>query len=290
MENNFVKRTFIPGDEWVYYKIYCGFNITESILKNIVYPVANQLINDGHVSKWFFIRYSDPKPHLRLRFQVISNTSVYGVIRKLTESFDELVKTELVWKIQLDTYQREVERYGTSTIEISEELFFHDSNLIIKLIDQSIKEDENKRWLISLVLIDNILTNFKYSITEKLNFMEKIRNSFAAEFNTDKFLTKQLDSKYRQNKIKIDNFIQAKEHSEIYLYSSVQEFNQQTLPIYNTIITKKYMNELDVQFDSLVSSYIHMCMVRLFKSKNRLHELVVYDFMLKYYKTQNYRK
>ena len=31
------KRTFIPGSEWIYYKIYTGIKTADSILKNELY-------------------------------------------------------------------------------------------------------------------------------------------------------------------------------------------------------------------------------------------------------------
>ena len=35
-----------------------------------------------------------------------------------------------------------------------------------------------------------------------------------------------------------------------------------------------------------LSSYIHMMMNRLFRSKNRMHELLIYDFLSRYYKSE----
>lgn len=36
---------------------------------------------------------------------------------------------------------------------------------------------------------------------------------------------------------------------------------------------------------SLLKSYIHMMLNRLFCDKNRMHELVIYNFMNRYYKS-----
>ena len=43
-----------------------------------------------------------------------------------------------------------------------------------------------------------------------------------------------------------------------------------------------HFNELN----NLMSSYIHMTMNRLFKSKQRIHEMVVYDILFRYYKSE----
>ena len=49
-------------------------------------------------------------------------------------------------------------------------------------------------------------------------------------------------------------------------------------------ITKK-LNKEELQWisDYSLSSLIHMTMNRFFKSKNRLHEMVIYFFLYKYY-------
>ncbi|KLT70296.1 thiopeptide-type bacteriocin biosynthesis protein [Flavobacterium sp. ABG] len=285
MENNLIKRDFIVGESWVYYKIYCGSKITESMLKEIIKPAVNSLLVKDIIDKWFFIRYSDPQPHIRLRLHLKEITNIHIVLEKFSAQLSKLKEDDLVWKIQLDTYQRELERYGENTIEIAEDFFFHDSNLIIDLLENVIEEDENLRWQIGLVLINNILSGFKYTMEDKLQFMVNLRNGFASEINMDKFLTKQLDNKYRNFRTEIDNLMQPKTEREVYFYTFFENFNARTSHLTAFILQLKEEGKLQVNFNSLVSSYIHMSMVRLFKSKNRLHEVVVYDFLLKYYKT-----
>ncbi|MCL2738922.1 MAG: hypothetical protein FWE30_05695, partial [Bacteroidales bacterium] len=43
------------------------------------------------------------------------------------------------------------------------------------------------------------------------------------------------------------------------------------------------------KLNALLSSYTHMMMNRWFRSKQRMHEAVVYDFLLKYYKYRSAR-
>ena len=43
---------------------------------------------------------------------------------------------------------------------------------------------------------------------------------------------------------------------------------------------------LELSLDDLMSSYIHMLLNRLFRNNQRTHELVVYDFMWRWYRTQ----
>ena len=43
---------------------------------------------------------------------------------------------------------------------------------------------------------------------------------------------------------------------------------------------------LQIPLGDLVSSLLHMLMNRIFKSQNRLHEMVGYDFLYRYYMAQ----
>jgi thiopeptide-type bacteriocin biosynthesis protein len=57
---------------------------------------------------------------------------------------NSLLEQNSVWKIQTDTYQREIERYG-KTIEDSETLFWHDSEMILHylVLKSSFEKEEH---------------------------------------------------------------------------------------------------------------------------------------------------
>lgn len=64
-----VRRKFIPGSEWLYLKIYTpAIHAGKLLLK--LYPLLNRTYSKGCIQKWFFIRYHDHAPHIRLRIQL----------------------------------------------------------------------------------------------------------------------------------------------------------------------------------------------------------------------------
>ncbi len=193
--------------------------------------------------------------------------------------------SDIVWKIQLDTYQREIERYGINTISYSEDLFFHDSNMVLSFLD--LVKDDEIRWLFSLKAIDNHLINFGYSLSEKLKVLERLKIGYRSEFGKSKSLNKEINDRYRLNQKKIEEILDEKNLE----YSSViNEILNQTNELTNSIINevkKVHENkELQVDFNNLNMSYIHMLMNRLFKTKNRVHEMVCYDFLYILYKSK----
>ena len=58
-----MKRTFILGEEWLYYKLYTGTKTADLLLADVIGPLCKTFIANGWIDKWFFIRYHDPESH-----------------------------------------------------------------------------------------------------------------------------------------------------------------------------------------------------------------------------------
>jgi len=292
MKSSKNKKLLIPGSDWLYYKIYCGAKTSDRILTNVIKPVVENLIKLEIIDKWFFIRYADPNQHLRIRFNYSEPSHVGHIINQLYSSLDDFIQEGLVWKVQIDTYQREIERYGTNTIELSEELFFCDSKATVDFIDL-IEGDEGEelRWLFSLKAVDNLLNACQYDLPKKLSLLEKLKISYAEEFGIGRPTKKQIDNKFRNHKDKIIYFMDLErnansEHLSIVRILETSRFNLEEIMLKIIIVKKEEM--FHQSLDELIGSYIHMLMNRLFKSKNRLNEMVVYDFLYRYYKMKPY--
>ena len=124
---NTIARTFVPGSEWVYFKIYCGSGASDKILLNVVKPAIDSLLEKHLIRKAFFIRFTDPHYHIRFRLHVKDKTDVHPFAEVLKTVYDLLnpfCENGFVWKVQLDTYEREIERYGEDAILTTESVFF----------------------------------------------------------------------------------------------------------------------------------------------------------------------
>src|SRR5690606_440027 len=62
------RRVFPPGSEWLFAKIYAGEATADRVLCEAIGPVARAALARGDASRWFFVRYHDPHPHVRVRF------------------------------------------------------------------------------------------------------------------------------------------------------------------------------------------------------------------------------
>ncbi|MBV6485708.1 MAG: Nisin biosynthesis protein NisB [Flavobacteriales bacterium] len=284
-----VSRSFPIGSEWLYYKIYCGVKTADNILTAVIKPLTELLIKQQLIDSWFFIRYADPDVHLRIRFHFSDTSKIGEVIRLFYKAVNEYQVSGLIWKIQTDTYQREIERYGKLSMILSEQLFFFDSSCTINLLSK-IKgnEGEELRWLFGIKAVDELLNVFQYTTEQKLYLLEKLKTGFAVEFNMNKSLKIQLDKKYRDKRNIIEIFLL--DDTELnkkygFITTLLNTHKTNISPVVQQILNMGQSNMLELPLNDLSASYIHMLLNRLFKNKQRLHEMVVYDFMWRTYRS-----
>ena len=68
----------------------------------------------------------------------------------------------LVYKVQIDTYKREIERYGAGNLSDSEVLFYQDSKTTLNFLIANNLQNDKSRWLYGLAIIDVLLDSFAY--------------------------------------------------------------------------------------------------------------------------------
>jgi len=285
------KRTFIIGDEWLYFKVYTGYKTADTLLTDTIYPLSQYFLKENLVDHWFFLRYSDPHSHLRIRFHINENNNIAPIINHFNNAMQYYINQNLVWKIQIDTYQREIERYGADLIELSEQLFFLNSEMICKTIAiEVVNQDENLRWLLGLKMIDALLTDFAFSLQDKQILLNTLQDNFGKEFGINTDFRRQFGQKYRAEKNRIEKILDKNsEHDEEYapLFKPILENSEKSVSIIQNIITEsrkqKEESIRDVSLNDLLSNYIHMTMNRLFRTQQRTHELVLYDYLFRYY-------
>jgi thiopeptide-type bacteriocin biosynthesis protein len=128
-------RTRPPGSEWLYAKLYTGGNTAEQLIGNGLRQFAAEALAGGLARDWFFIRYRDPQPHLRVRFRGEPATLSGELAPRLYAWAAELIEQGVCRSLALDTYERELERYGGErATEVAEAVFGVDSRAVAEVI------------------------------------------------------------------------------------------------------------------------------------------------------------
>jgi len=280
-----VKRIFTPGDQWLYFKIYTGYKTADHVLSHVLPTVSTRLLGEGVIDMWFFLRYSDPHSHLRLRFRTTSFQSVGFVIKLVNQLLNHYVSNDLVWKIQMDTYQRELERYGMRTIEHAETVFYYDSEAIIEILNLlNGNENKQQRWLLALKMIDLFLNDFGFNSDEKIDIIARQGEYFKKEFGfTTKEYKLQLDQKFRNNRQLIEECLTTNAEWMLPFLKIISNKSCKTKPVIDELLNLNAKKELEVPLYNLIGSYSHMMINRLFRSKQRLYEMTLYDMLERYY-------
>ncbi|WP_171170904.1 lantibiotic dehydratase [Streptomyces sp. I05A-00742] len=121
-----VRTRHLPGEEWLYAKLYAAENFHDELLGTHVPLLLHDI--GAHVERWFFIRYRDPDPHLRLRFHGDARALSSRVLPELARKVRGLQDAGLVRAMTLDAYEPETDRYGgPDALPHAERLFHLDS-------------------------------------------------------------------------------------------------------------------------------------------------------------------
>lgn len=284
-----VQRSFSIGSEWLYYKLYAGIKTADKLLAEVIRPLTQELVDKNAIDKFFFIRYADPDNHIRLRFHFSDLSKIGGVIQQVHKTLQPYQEQGMISKIQVDTYNRELERYGSNSMELAESLFYIDSIVTLNLLDLiDGEEGEILRWQFAIRSMDDLLTNLNFTATEKLQLMDTIKTGFFREHGESKELKLQLDAKFRTERKLVEDILNREidETREIQPVIELLKWkNEQFQPLAQQILSLKKNNQLQIDLHDLTSSYIHMLLNRLFMSRQRTYEMVVYDLLYRYYKS-----
>ncbi|WP_312392393.1 thiopeptide-type bacteriocin biosynthesis protein [Chryseobacterium sp.] len=271
-----MERKFIPGSEWLYFKLYTGVKTSDVILEEIIEPLLNSLFEENLITKWFFIRYHDPKSHLRIRFELNDISNYNQVIACLNVSLEDYINSGEISGFILDIYNREIERYGEKTIEDAEFLFFKSSDFILK---ECLYLDDEEKIIASIFYIDEFLNGLNLPINEKLLWIKNSNDGFKSEFNADKKLNSQLDKKYRLFKPKYLDFLESED------FVDFKNLIKKNLKESEFSIQNIFSKAEGKMLESIVQSLFHMHINRIFVSDQRLFEMIIYDYLHRYYKT-----
>lgn len=141
----------LPGDSpWLSARLYAHPDRHTTILTD---HLPRLLSAWDHPVQWWFLRYRDPQPHLRLRLKAPDG---YGRAAERVGAWaTDLRRRGLVNQLLLDTYYPEVGRYGNGEVlAAAEAVFVADSSAAVAQMAAAAGGDLNPQALCAASLVD----------------------------------------------------------------------------------------------------------------------------------------
>ncbi len=289
------RRVFAPGSEWLYAKLYCGESTTDHVLRELA-PAIRGAIEAGHASHWFFLRYADPDPHLRLRFAGDPRQLAASVLPALERATAPLIADGAMRRLVLDTYHRELERYGGDRgIELVEKLFHLDSECvlsIVELLDGDAGGDA--RWRLALRGIDSMLDALGLTPDERAACVTMGRDSIGREHDADAAFWGRIGDRFTQERASLDLLFardpaRDKDHDLEPGFELLAARDAAIAELAVELRRRDAAGELTPTLRDFAWSLVHMHANRLLHASQRSQEMVLYDFLRRLHQSRKAR-
>ncbi|MFF3003733.1 lantibiotic dehydratase [Kitasatospora sp. NPDC057940] len=118
----------LPGGSWLFARLAATEARQEEILVEHLPRLLDALPAD--VDRWFFIRYQDSAPHLRLRFHGAPPVLAARLLPTVHDWVRELHRAGLAADLRLEGYAPETDRYGGAEVLADAERVFQADSLV----------------------------------------------------------------------------------------------------------------------------------------------------------------
>ncbi|WP_397600465.1 lantibiotic dehydratase [Silvanigrella sp.] len=253
-KSNKYSRNFYPGGDWLYCKMYISNTREEEFISNYIYEFINEIKKEMEIETWYFIRYQDPKKHVRFRVLLKDKKDYANLLMKFNYIFEFLAKKGILNSSSIETYEPEIERYGgPDLMPLAEKIFMNDSEIACILIKNKkiIEKDYSLIYICAFLSIE-ILNDFQLNFEEKLNWVNLISNK-------DKYIDEFRDKRKLITKLFIDNhFIWHCDKLFKDLSPYITKRKEEILKFSNILEKNLSLSQVYTSKNAIIGSMIHM--------------------------------
>jgi thiopeptide-type bacteriocin biosynthesis protein len=279
------RRTCPPGSDWLYLKVYTGPVTADRLLVDELAPLAQRAVAAGFADSWHYLRYGDPDFHVRVRLHGEPQTLASVVLPGLLEEADRMVAAGLAWRVVLDTYEREIERYGgTDAITLAESAFHTDSEAVVAGLALLPAGDEaaRDRWCLAVASVAALLRSLGLDEQRMTAVVAGLRAAYGAEQRVDADRRRELARRLRAERPRLEPMVDAA------LSGANGSVTQPALaailaplaelaPVGMQLAELEREGRLEAGFEEIAASLAHMHVNRLLRADARAHELRIHD-------------
>ena len=273
--NNFkltkIKQEFFPNSEWIYYKIIVAQNFSNELIIELI-NYCEHLKSENIIETFFYIKYFSPDFHIRLRIRS-KNTFQQHIYNNIDKILKKYISKKIISKVQIDTYCRELARYGYEKITLFEDIFQGDSILCKAILKKTIS-DENSLWKYTISSILGYCKLLGLVDEQLVDFSTKMYKNLSNEFYHNSNTNKEYNFRYKTIEKEIIEIIKDEKNKyNSFFISNIASIKEDTI-----LYLKKRSNEEKFYY---LDSIIHMHIIRTVNSQNRFYEMLMYFFLKK---------
>lgn len=273
-----LQRSRPPGSEWIYAKLFAPPAEIDALLTTEL----QSLLCASHTT--FFVRYNDPDWHLRLRVCIHDPAQRTEFLAALTDRAETLIGRGKIWRLQMDTYEREIERYGgLEAMGLAERLFDCDSRAVIRILSAT---EPAARWQHALLGVDRLLDLMRLDPAAKYATMKSLSERFAKEFRSGPDTARALGQRYRKESARLELLLAGRLAEAEPAQRAFAARAADASALVDALDGLREAGQLQRTWDELTRSFVHMHINRMMTSAARAHEMVIYDFLARLYLTR----
>ena len=246
-----------PGSDWLYLKLYGPASSQNALLRGMVRDLARLAVNSNLAERWFFLRYRDPATHLRIRFGGRPRDLLERLLPEIASTISYHIDEGECTRWQIDTYSREVERYGgPAAIDVVENIFCADSDAVLDLLASDAVQRHVDPTTVAALSIDALLESLGLEPSGRLALYERRvrdRKEAGADYRHRKATMRRLLGNQRQS------------HDPGYreLSSVLMARRSVITPLGGLLQTLEHQEKLTKPLDRICESLVHMHCNRL---------------------------
>lgn len=285
-------RRFPPGSSWLYAKLFTGPASADALLTGVVGPLRDHLRERGSLDGWFFLRLGDPDWHLRVRLHGPPERLSGEVLPALQEALAPLLADGRVHRLQLDTYERELEALGgASAITHVERLFEADSDAAVELLATLPRGDGglDARWRLALLGMHRALLDLGLDLEARRELLATLREGYAREQHVDTATKREMGRRFREERAAIEALLALGGDPPDGLAAGVAAITRRGEAWAEPIARLRALDgrgQLTVPWPQLAERVLHLHANRLLRFAQRRQEAVLYDVLARLYDGQ----
>lgn len=266
-----------PGSEWLYLKLYCSTFQANALIAGLIPALLKRF--GRYINDWFFIRYTDPEHHVRIRFRLSAPAKTGAMLVAVNQWLLRNPGAALLQNLLVDTYRPERERYGLVTMPLVEAVFRAGSELALGQIAG--EQDGETAVIVTAAVCFLMVSKLIDLPAARQKLTDTLFLQFYAEFGGNKTLLSACSSFYRDNRNALERL------SGRLITPDADEYCPGISGLARTLTALKssFPREQGEQLNRLTADLVHMQINRMLISDWRRHELSVWFLLNKLFNT-----